>query len=103
VYTHSGPVDPLPFVNKTIQTASDVPAKSLAASLKLIKSKKIGDSLLKANTVLIPLAVTSKAYIVELSNGRQIQIPFDDVKAVKQTEKPMSDLATKPSVASKKS
>jgi murein DD-endopeptidase MepM/ murein hydrolase activator NlpD len=102
VYTFGGAVDPLPFVNKTVKTAPDVPSKSLAVSLKLTKSKKVNDSLIKANTVLLPLAINEKGYIAELPNGRLIQIPLNDVKAVKQEIK-ATEVATKPIASSKKS
>jgi peptidoglycan LD-endopeptidase LytH len=95
VYTVSGAVDPLPFVNKTIRSASDVPDKSLAVSLKLIKSKKVSDSLIKANTEFTPLAVTSEAYLAALPDGRIIELPFKDVKAVKTKEN--ASFATKAS------
>jgi peptidoglycan LD-endopeptidase LytH len=95
VYTVSGAVDPLPFVNKTIRSASDVPDKSLAVSLKLIKSKKVSDSLIKANTEFTPLAVTSEAYLAALPDGRIIELPFKDVKAVKTKEN--ASFATKTS------
>ena len=95
VYTVSGAVDPLPFVNKTIRSASDVPDKSLAVSLKLIKSKKVSDSLINANTEFTPLAVTSEAYLAALPDGRIIGLPFKDVKAVKTKEN--ASFATKTS------
>jgi len=87
VYTSGGPVDPLPFVNKNIKTASGVPNKSLAVSLKLVKAKKAGNDLIAANTILVPLAVTSNAYIAELPGGKTIRLSFNEVKAVKQETK----------------
>ncbi|MGZ3854332.1 MAG: hypothetical protein ACXVBX_16165, partial [Flavisolibacter sp.] len=47
VYTISGAVDPLPFIDKTVRSAAEVPEKSMAVSLRLIKSKKVNDSLVK--------------------------------------------------------
>lgn len=101
VYTSGGAIDPLPFVNKKVQTPVEIPGKNLAGLLKLTKSKKVGDDLIKANTVLVPLAVTSKGYIAELPDGKNIQIEFDDAKIIKAGTK--TDIATKPSLASKKS
>jgi len=95
VYTYGGAVDPLPFVDRRIKTAPQVPAKDLSSSLQLIHPKKAGDSLIKAKTVLVPLAVTSKAYIAQLPNGRMIQVPFADVKLIKKEVRPANGLATK--------
>ena len=103
VYTYGGAIDPLPFVNKIVKTAPEVPSKSLAVSLKLVKSKKTGDDLIKANTILTPLAVTSKAYIAETQDGKIIQILFGEVKVIKQESGPANGLATSPSLSSKKS
>jgi len=100
VYTFSGAIDPLPFVNKTVRNAADLPSKNLSVSLKLIKAKKVDDSLIKANTVLVPLAVSSKEYIAELPNGKLIQIPLSDVKTIKREAKSI-ELATKSTVAKK--
>ncbi|HTM92620.1 MAG TPA: M23 family metallopeptidase, partial [Flavisolibacter sp.] len=103
VYTYGGAIDPLPFVNKIIKTAPEVPSKSLAVSIKLIKAKKTGDDLIKANTILTPVAVTSKAYIAETQEGKMIQIPFGEVKVIKQESGPANGLETSPSLSSKKS
>lgn len=85
VYTFNGPVDPLPFVNRAIKTAPAVPAKNLKVSLKLTKTQKTSEgTLVKANTILVPLAVTSKGYLAELGDGNLIQAPFAAVKMVKQ-------------------
>lgn len=102
VYTYSGAIDPLPFVNKIIKTAPEVPSKNLAVSIKLIKSKKYGGNTIKANTVLTPLAITSKAYIAETRDGNVIQIPFNEVTVTKQETGPVNGLATSPSLSSKK-
>jgi murein DD-endopeptidase MepM/ murein hydrolase activator NlpD len=103
IYTYAGAIDPLPFVNRSVKAAPQVPDKDLTTSLKLIKPKKAGDSLIKANTVLVPVAVTSKLYIAELPNGEMIQVPFSGVKAIKQEIKPVSSVATNSSASSKKS
>jgi peptidoglycan LD-endopeptidase LytH len=93
VYTNSGTVDPLPFVNRTIRSAPDVPDKNLTISLKLIKSTKVSDSIIRANTELTPLAVTSETYLAALPNGKIIELPFKDVKAVRTKEN--ANFATK--------
>ncbi len=87
VYTHNGPVDPFPFVNKAVKTAPAVPQKNLDVALKLIKSQKDRTgALVAANTILVPLAVTSKMYIAELPDGNIIQTPFASVKTVKRPD-----------------
>jgi peptidoglycan LD-endopeptidase LytH len=103
VYTHSGAIDPLPFVNKLIKTAPEVSSKNLAVSLKLIKSKKAGNDLIKANTVLIPLAATSKHYIAETADGKLLQVSSEEVRIKKQESGFVNKLATNPSLSSKKS
>jgi len=87
IYTSNGAVNPWPFVNKTIKSASEIPYKSLAVSLKLIKSKNAGDKLIASNTILTPLAVTSNAYIAETPDGGIIRVSFNEVRQVKQTTK----------------
>lgn len=84
VYTAAGPIDPFPFVNPAIKTAPDAANRSLVNYLRLIKTQKTEeDSLVKINTLLIPIAVASKNYIAELPNGRYIQPPFTSVQNTK--------------------
>jgi murein DD-endopeptidase MepM/ murein hydrolase activator NlpD len=85
VYTLNGPVNPLPFVNRTIKTAPAVPTKNLTTSLKLIKTQKTAEGVLvKANTELVPLAVNGNGYIAELPDGSIIQTSFSSVKVMPQ-------------------
>jgi murein DD-endopeptidase MepM/ murein hydrolase activator NlpD len=85
VYTSSGPVNPLPFVNPSIKTAPSVPAKKLSGSLKLVKAQKTQKGILiKPNTELLPLAVNSQGYLAELPDGNIIQTPFAAVKVLQQ-------------------
>jgi len=85
VYTSNGPVNPLPFVSRSIKTAPAVPAKNLAGSLKLIKPQKTAEGIfIKANTELIPLAVNSQGYLAELPDGSVVQAPFSAVKVLQQ-------------------
>jgi murein DD-endopeptidase MepM/ murein hydrolase activator NlpD len=94
VYTYKGAIDPLPFINKTIKTAPDVPSKNLTVALKLIKSKKVGEAFIKANALLTPLAVTSKFYIAETIEGNLMQISFNEVKPMKQDTRSAYESAT---------
>lgn len=85
VYTFNGPVDPLPFVNQSVKTAPAVGAKNLAVTLKLTKAQKNrAGTVIKPNTVLVPLAVTSKGYIAELPDGGLMQTPFTAVTTIRQ-------------------
>jgi peptidoglycan LD-endopeptidase LytH len=87
VYTYNGAIDPFPFVNPAVKMPPAVPSKNLAVTLKLIKTQHARTgTMVKANTVLVPLAVTTKGYIAELPNGSLIQTPFTAVKPVKQPE-----------------
>jgi len=81
VYTSDGPVDPLPFVNPTIKTASPIPFKNLTGLLKLLKPQRTGNGLvIAANTELIPLAVNAKGYLAESPEGSILQTPFSAVR-----------------------
>ena len=82
IYTYSGPVDPLVFVNKSVTAAPDVPAKRMDTKLKLATAKRTTHSSIKASTELVPLAVTSKGYIAELPDGTALQLGFNEVKTV---------------------
>ena len=102
VYTFSGPIDPLPFVNRLLKEAPAIPDKKVTGLLKLIKTQKTADgTTLKANTELTPLAVTAKGYMAELPDGRVIQTPFAAVKAAPLPTKEPSRTATVPAPASK--
>jgi hypothetical protein len=48
---------------------------------------------LQANTVLVPLAVTSNGYLLDIGDGRLVQTPFTSVKTV-EPEKTHSKLAS---------
>ncbi len=77
-------MDPFPFVNPLIKTAPAIPDKSMVNNLRLTKTQKLRDDFVtKANTVLVPVAVTSKGYISELPDGRLVQVPFSAVQTIK--------------------
>jgi len=104
VYTYSGAIDPLPFVNRVIKTATTVSSKNITGYLKVVKTQKIsGGGLIKANTFLVPLAVNSNGYIAELPDGQLVKLPVASVQVVKQAIKPSDALVTTPAVESKKS
>jgi hypothetical protein len=101
VYTFNGPVNPFPFVNRLVKTAPPVPEKNLTLPLKLIKPQKNKDgTLVNANTILIPVAVTAKSYIAALPDGNLIEAPFTAVKTIPQNNKAAS-LSRKDSTALK--
>ena len=103
VYTFGGAVDPLPFVNRSNKTAPEVPERNLAGSLKLTKSKKTATNTIKANTELVPMAVTSKGYIAELPDGTLMQIGFNEAKIIKPQQKMATGVVTNPGAPSRKS
>lgn len=86
VYTQKGPIDPLPFVNQAVKKAPDVAAKNLAQLLQLTRAQKTKEGTpVKAQTILVPLAVTAKGYLAELPDGNLIEAPFSAVKAAPKT------------------
>jgi murein DD-endopeptidase MepM/ murein hydrolase activator NlpD len=86
IYTAGGPVDPYPFVNPAIKTAPAFPAKSLQNYLRLIKGQKLpsDNTVAKASTLLVPIAVNAKGYITEIPGGNFIQVPFSAVQVTSQ-------------------
>jgi len=83
IYTFGGAIDPWPYVNPAERTAPPVAEKKLVNHLKLTKDLKTGDGmLLRANLVLVPLAVTQKDYLVDIGEGRVAQTPFNVVKTI---------------------
>jgi len=82
IYSYAGPLDPLPFINKEIKTAGELPDKNLKNNLRLTKTQKSNGTEIKANTVLVPLAMSSKGYMCELPDGKIIQVPFTSVQTI---------------------
>ena len=89
VYTAAGPMDPFPFIDKKVKTAPPVKNKNIPGYLRMIKTQKLGSEKIavSANTLMVPLAVTSKGYISELPDGNIIEVPFVAVKSVVQPVK----------------
>ncbi len=83
IYTYMGPMDPYPFINMAIKTAKEVPDKKLTNYLRLTKAHKLGadEVITNANTLLVPVAVTSKGYISELPDGKIVHVPFSVVQS----------------------
>jgi murein DD-endopeptidase MepM/ murein hydrolase activator NlpD len=103
VYTLTGPVNPLPFVNRTIKKAPAEPAKNLSISLKLIKTQRTAEGVLvKANTERLPLAVNASGYIAELPDVSIIQTPFSSVKEMQQPLKQLTASVTSGAVQDKR-
>lgn len=73
VYTSRGPVDPLPFVNKSLKEARKVTATNLNGQL-VMKRNELKDQRLAAGSRLVPLAFTNMGYIVETSDGSIMQV-----------------------------
>ncbi|HEU4472017.1 MAG TPA: M23 family metallopeptidase [Flavisolibacter sp.] len=81
IYTYSGPVDPLVFVNRKLKSAPAIPEKKLTGILKLVRQQKAGNEIVKPDTQLVPLAVNANGYIAELPDGRKIAVPFAAVRS----------------------
>jgi peptidoglycan LD-endopeptidase LytH len=81
IYGYGGAVNPLPFVNRQVKTASTVPDKKLAEPIRLTRSLASGSATVKANTLLVPLGVNAKGFIAELPDGKMVQAPFTLVQA----------------------
>jgi murein DD-endopeptidase MepM/ murein hydrolase activator NlpD len=95
IYTSNGPIDPFPFVNPQVKTAPAVPEKSMSNYLRVIKTQKLTDknSVVPANTLLIPVAATQKGYIAETPDGKMVQVPFSSVQSLSQPVKSMMAVA----------
>jgi peptidoglycan LD-endopeptidase LytH len=87
IYTYNGAVDPLPFIDREIKTASAVPEKNMKAALRLTKTQKSGTTVVTTNTIVTPLAVNGKGYVCEMPDGKLIQVPFSSVKTISNTDK----------------
>jgi murein DD-endopeptidase MepM/ murein hydrolase activator NlpD len=82
IYTANGPVDPLPFVNTKVKTAPPVPEKNLVYKVRLKKPLKTASGeQIQMNTTLVPLATTSKGYLLEAPGGAVVLAPFSSVKS----------------------
>lgn len=92
VYTTNGPIDPFPFVNPAIKMAPPVAAKSMIRYLRLTKPQKAGDSTIKSNTLLIPVAATATGYVSELPNGKLVYTSFSSVETTNETIKPSKEI-----------
>jgi murein DD-endopeptidase MepM/ murein hydrolase activator NlpD len=81
VYTYSGAVDPLPFIDRSKKSAAALPEKELISNLRLKKSMKTpGGMEVRSNTIVQPLALTSNGYIVEMANGQPVEVSFNLVE-----------------------
>ena len=85
VYTSQGPIDPLPFVDRDIKTATSVNAKHLKELLVLKNPRLLKEDSLKPGTVLVPLARTKSGYIGELADGNVVHVPAAAVSPVSAT------------------
>lgn len=86
IYGYGGAINPFPFVNRQVKTAPAVALKKLTEALRLVKDVKEADYTALKNTVVLPLAVNSKGYLIELPDGRLLQTAF---AAVQPTTQPL--------------
>lgn len=95
IYGYGGAVDPFPFVNRQVKSAAAIATKKIPEQLRLSKDLKGAGFTAKKNTLLMPLAVTSKGYIAELPDGRLLQTAFGLVQSAEQPlKKSKAALAT---------
>lgn len=83
VYTFHGAVDPLPFIDRSVKKAPSLTEKDLKSNLRLKKSLTgVNGLLVPTNTILQPVALTSKGYIAELPDGQLIEVSPNAVEPV---------------------
>ncbi|HVK98025.1 MAG TPA: M23 family metallopeptidase, partial [Flavisolibacter sp.] len=82
IYTMGGAIDPLPFVNPVIRKPADVnmDPKRLLAEMRLKSDVRIGDQLLKSNTLVFPLSATAKDIRLQLPDGRVADIETSNIQ-----------------------
>lgn len=98
IYTFSGPIDPLPFVQRGIRSSPLVAAKNLHQSLKLVKAQKTDAGVVvKAHTIVQPLATSAKNYIAVLPGGQLFQVPLAAARLVKTPVADSASIVAKPS------
>ena len=84
IYTFQGAEDPLVFVKKNEKSPESAPDKDLSYYLKLLKPLRAGTAQLKAQTLMVPLAVTTRGYIAETPEGQRVHAAFSQVSSSKQ-------------------
>ncbi len=93
VYTNSGPIDPLPFVNRDLKPVPYFAPGNLTGYLQLKPVEKSETAITTSDsTLLVPLAINADGYIAEFPDGNIKQAPLKSVKQVKAEKK--SVLAT---------
>lgn len=104
IYTYGGAVNPLPYVNRSVQTAPALAGKKLDTQLKLTKAQKsLQGGTVKAATYLVPLAAHANGYVAEAADGSLVQVPFSAVQTTKKGVKKPEDVALSPSLNGKPS
>lgn len=87
VYTSNGPIDPLPFINKTIKESPPLSRPNFDRYVKTKKAHKDGNGIsIPENTLLIPLAIDAKGLITELPGGQIVSLPASSVKSVSSND-----------------
>lgn len=91
IYTFSGAIDPLPFINPVIQTPLGIkaPVESLYSPYRLTKNFKTDDTLLKSLTYIVPIAAEANSYRAILPNGQTAIVPALAIQAI---EKPLKQI-----------
>lgn len=88
VYATIGAIDPFPFINTNTKKIPVVADKETGVAIKLKKSfKTTSGILINANSILVPLGVTSNNFIAELPGGQLTNVPFANAQIIKEDKK----------------
>ncbi|MFL5741110.1 MAG: M23 family metallopeptidase [Flavisolibacter sp.] len=81
IYSFSGAIDPLPFIDPTIKAAPAIAHKNnLGQPVHLLHERKAPDgSLIGTSQTLLPLGVDAKNYFVQTQEGKVLEIPLGAV------------------------
>lgn len=82
IYNFNGAIDPWPFVNRSLKSASPVKPKDLDTYLQ-IKNATTKKTVAIDDEILVPLAVTDNSYLAETTGGKIITVPFKSAKPAK--------------------
>ncbi len=88
IYADGVPVDPLPFVNNITKQSPAIEAKKISGQLLVTRGiKNHTNEIVKTQTLLQPLAISTAGYIAELPDGSLIQAPTKSVRIINALSK----------------
>lgn len=82
IYNFTGAIDPWPFVNRSLKSASPVKPRDLDMHLQ-IKNPRTKKTDAAGDEILVPLAVTGNSYLAQTTAGKIITVPFKSAKLVR--------------------